>query len=402
MVIKIEQNFDVIVCGGGVAGISAAVSASKLGAKVALVERYGYLGGQATGGMVMLFVGLTDGKQRIIKGFCEETLDELTKLGNTKKIGNHILTDVETMKFCFDEMLKKYNITPFFHSFISGVETENDKIKGIYLEGKSGKRFLQGKTFVDATGDADLAKYAQIPFEQTKSEQILPTTLCFRAGGVDTEILTDFLNSNYKLFKNILENLGISTSIGGFMPTLNPKEVWFNVSNINFVDITNSNDLTMAEIKGRKQIQEIMKEFKQKIKGMENSYLIDTASQIGGRESRRIKGTHQFRKDDIEKTFMDKIALAPNYKGGSRGFVEVPFSILTVAEYTNLAFAGRCISTEHDLIDMFREIPCCMATGQASGVACAISSKTNQNIKNVDITTLQKELRKQNTMLEID
>lgn len=375
--LSIVGNYDVVVLGGGPAGVSAAVSAAKAGARTAIVERYGYLGGQATGGLVILIVGLTDGKERIIKGFCEETINRLEELGATRNIGNHVLFDPESMKYIFDCFVEDNNIAPYYHSFFSGIIQEESKITGVIIESKSGRRVLKAKTFVDATGDADMAKYCKISFEQQLKQEALPVTLGFRVGGIDTAKVARFINENHDFYQGLLKELAISTRIGGWIHTLNKNEAWFNISNVESIDITDSNDLTRAEIIGRKQIQQIIKSFKQSIQGFEEGYLIDTASQIGVRDSRRIKGVYYFTSQDVSKTFDDSIAKAPDYTGSGKGYVQIPYRCLISKESKNIIFAGRCISVEHKLLDMFREIPCCMATGQAAGVAAAIAAQNS-------------------------
>ncbi len=399
--IPVVNEYDVVVLGGGPAGVSAAVSAARNGSKVAFVERYGYLGGQATGGLVILLVGLTDGTNTIVKGFCEETINRLKEISKVKNIGRHILFDAEAMKYAFDCFLEENNVTPFYHSFASEVVLEGDKIKGVVIDGKSGRRILKAKVFVDATGDADLAKFAGVPFDIESKSDILPVTLGFRAGGIDTEKVQKFINENFDLYKRILNDLDISTKMGGWLPTLNNNEAWFNISHIENIDITDSDELTRAEIIGRKQIQLIMKAFKENLPGFEDAYLIDTASQIGGRESRRIKGIYRFTKNDVLKDFNDEISRAPDYTGSGRGSVSVPYRCLISEKIDNLIFAGRCISVEHDLIDMFREIPCCMATGQAAGVAASVAAQRLTPVQVIDFRKLQEILIDQGALLSL-
>lgn len=388
-------EYDVAVLGGGPAGVSAAVSSAQAGAKTAIVERYGCFGGQATGGLVILLVGLTDGKNRIIKGFCEDTIDRLNELGDAKSVGNHVLFGPESMKYVFDCMIIENNVTPYYHSFVSGVIIDKNRVTGVITESKSGRRIIKAKTFVDATGDADFAKFCNLPYDKELRENALPVTLGFRVGGINTETVAKFIGENYTLYQNMLQELGISKRIGGWIGTLNKNEAWFNISNIENIDITDSDDLTKAEITGRKQIQQIVDLFKKSLPGFEEGYLIDTASQIGVRDSRRIKGLYHFTSEDINRQFHDSIALAPDYTGPGKGYVQIPYGCLISRESENVVFAGRSISVEHKLLDMFREIPCCMATGQAAGIAASIAAKNSQHnadLRAVDIKLIQKTL----------
>ncbi len=397
--IPVVDSYDVVVLGGGPAGVSAAVSSARTGAKTAIVERYGYLGGQATGGLVILLVGLTDGKNRIIKGFCEETINKLNQISSTKNIGNHVLFDAEAMKYVFDLFIEENGVTPFYHSFVSGMIKKDDKVSAVIIDGKSGKRIIKAKTFVDATGDADLTKFCDIPFEIEGKSSILPITLGFRVGGIDNEKVQRFINEHFDLYRNLLNDLGISTKMGGWLPTLNNNEAWFNISHVEKIDATNADELTIAEITARKQIQQIMRVFREQIDGFENAYLIDTAAQIGVRETRRINGVHRFLKQDIMTDFEDEICRAPDYTGSGRASVSIPFGCLVSESLDNVVFSGRGISVEHDLIDMIREIPCCMATGQAAGIAAALSAKNGLKINQINIKNLQQILSEQGAHL---
>jgi len=401
--IPVIGEYDVVVLGGGPAGVSAAVSASKAGAKTAIVERYGYLGGQATGGLVILIVGLTDGKEKIIKGFCEETINRLRQMKATKDIDLNVLFDPESMKYIFDCMIEENNITPYYHSYVSNTLIKENSISGVIIEGKSGRNIIKGRIFIDATGDGDLAKYCNILFDIENRNDLLPVTLGFRVGGIDIIKVRQYTNENITEYLNLMEGLGISTKIGGWIETLHPNEAWFNISNIENTDSTNCKDLTRAEIQGRKQIFRIMESFRKNIPGFKNGYLIDTAAQIGVRDSRRIKGVYHFTIDDITKNFDDTIALAPNYTGIGNGSIKIPYRCLISKKIKNIIFAGRCISISHELINMIREIPCCMAIGQAAGTAAAIAVKNTNNhfafAETVNIEALRKALFSQGAVL---
>jgi len=185
-----QYPYDVVVLGGGPAGVSAAVSAARTGAKTAIIERYGYLGGQTTGGLVILIVGLTDGKKRIIKGLCEETINRLKELNASRPVGNHVMFDPEAMKYIFDCMIEENKVIPHYHTLVTGVIKEKNKILSVITESKSGTQQFTAKIFIDATGDADLAKYADIPYDMESIENSMPVTLGFRVGGLNTDTAT--------------------------------------------------------------------------------------------------------------------------------------------------------------------------------------------------------------------
>ena len=371
--LQIIDEYDVLVLGGGVAGVSAALSAARCGAKTALIERYGYLGGQATGGLVILIVGLTDGKNPIFGGNCREMIYDLSRLGAAQALGRHVLFNPEYMKLLLDSKLLENNVNLYYHRYVAGAITENGKIKAVITEGKSGRHAIAAKMFVDATGDADLAKYCDIPYNMPEKNNLMPVTLGFRVGGLDLERVGEFIRNNYTHFREMYATAGVPPKVGGWVRTMNPNEAWFNVAHAVNIDPTDSESLTDAELETRRRALELVNVFKEKIPGFENGYIIDTAAQIGVRDSRRIKGLYTFEEKDISSTFDDTIALAPNYTGKGGGSVEVPYSCLVTEKVENVVFCGRCISVAHELLDMFREIPCCMATGQAAGIAVALA-----------------------------
>lgn len=397
--IPIVSEYDVIVLGGGPAGVSAAISAARNGAKTALIERYGYLGGQATGGLVILIVGLTDGQNQIIKGLCQEYIDDLFLMKAAEKLGKHVLFNPEHMKLLFDSKLAENSISLYYHKFVADVITENDKISAVITEGKSGRQAIQAKIFIDATGDADLAKYSGIPYDIQPRADLKPVTLGFRAGGINVSTVSDFIRKNREYFNELIKQAGITIKTGGWVRTLNPNEGWFNLVHEDNTDCTNCNDLTRAELQTRRNIHKLIELFKKNIPGFENGYIIDTAPQMGVRDSRRIQGIYRFSEKDLSESFEDVICRAPNYSGKGSSSVEVPYRCLLVREIENLIFCGRSISVEHEFLDMFREIPCCIATGQAAGTAAAISISQGRNLRDIDIITLRKNLSAQNVVL---
>ncbi len=397
--IPVIGDYDVAVIGGGPAGVSAAISAARSGADTVLIERYGYLGGQATGGLVILIVGLTDGKNQVIKGICREFIDDLFKMNAAQDVGRHVLFSPEHMKLLFDAKLVENKVHPLYHRFVAGAITGDDKIRAVITEGKSGREAIKAKVFVDATGDADLAKYCDIPFDIRPKSSLKPVTLGYRAGGIDIKTVRGYISQNKTYFERLIADAGITVKHGGWIRTLNPHEAWFDLVHEDNIDCTDCNDLTCAEIETRKKIHRLHELLKNNIPGFENGYIIDTAPQIGVRDSRRIKGLYRFGEKDLSLGFEDTIARAPNYSGKGNSSVEIPYRCLLVEKFDNVVFCGRSISVDHQFLDMFREIPCCMATGQASGTAAAISAAQEAGLKNVGIINLREKLIAQKALL---
>ncbi len=398
--IPVIAEFDVAVIGGGPAGVSAAVCAAREGAKTVLIERYGYPGGQATGGLVIFIVGLTDGKKPVIKGICREFTDDLFEMQAAEQVGNHILFNPEHMKLLFDSKLSESNVEPYYHRYVADAAVKDGKILAVITEGKSGRQAVKAKVFIDATGDADLAKHCGIPYDIHEKDRLMPVSLGFRVGGLNLGIFNEFINNNRAIYDELIGQAGITVKTGGWVHTLNPREVWFNIVHENNTDCTDCSDLTRAEISLRRKIHRLIRLFKENIKGFENAYIIDTAPQVGVRDSRRVRGLYRFGEKDLAARFEDTICRAPNYTGKGNPSVEVPYRCLLSDGIKNLVFCGRSISVEHKLLDMFREIPCCMATGQAAGTAAAFAVSQNLNLRDIDVITLKERLVCQNVILE--
>jgi len=399
--IPIIHSSDVVVLGGGPAAVSAAISAAKMGVSVTLIERYGYLGGQATGGLVIVLCGLTDGKNPVIKGLCQEIIDDLKTQKAAKWLGSDVVFDPETLKYLFDRYILKYDVKTYFHSFACSMITEDNMVKYVITESKSGRNAIAGKIFIDATGDGDTTKWCDVPYEKVDKEKLLPITLTFRVGNMDIEKARRFIEEKTDEYTKIIHSHSqeyLDLAPDGWVSTLNESEVWFDVIYINNVDATDVEDLTYAEMKGREMVRKVLDVYNN-IPGFENANLIDTAPQIGCRESRRIIGEYYLEKRDLDREFEDSIARANNIFSKPGESISIPFRCLIPKGIDNLLFAGRCISVSHEMLDLVREIPCCMATGQAAGTAAGLAVKHGINPRDVNIKEFQENLSAQKAIL---
>lgn len=396
----IKHHADVAILGGGPAGMSAAVSASKTGASVILIERYGFLGGQATGGLVIVLCGLNDRKERIIKGFCQDIIDYLEIHNMSKPWHNFIIFDPETLKRCLDEHIDCYGIKLLLHSIIADTIVEDDIIKAVIIESKSGRSAITARTFIDCTGDADTLKWCDEDFEQVNKNSLKHVTACFRVGNVNKEAFTDYINNNKTEFFELFKDFPPPVNPMHWAPTIVDDIIWFDMSHIKDIDITNVEDLTKAELITRKLSWEIFNVFKNKVPGVKNAYIIDIAPQLGIRDSRRLKGEYFITKEDYGKSFEDKVCYFPYYYDSEGiGRLEVPYRALVPKKIKNLLIAGRSASIEHSLIDCMREIPQCFATGQAAGVAASLAAKNNISVSSVNYDDLKGILLKQSVFL---
>jgi len=415
-----EMNYDVIVVGGGLSGVAAAAAAAREGCRVLIAERYGFLGGMATAGLVNPFMPYTVRKpdqkytrdDEVNRGIFREILESLSELGGLHP-NNHTFNE-EILKLLLDRMMKKYNVKVIFHSLLSGVKKEGRKVKSITLTNKSGIMEYSAKYFVDATGDADLAALAGCECKIGRDPDNLcqPMTLCFRLANVDrtkfnkeTDIAA--VNEKYKEFKRkgLINNPRENVLLFDHMVD---GVLHFNSTRIIKKCAVDAEDLTGAEIQAREQVYELFRFMKENIPGFENAQILMTATQTGVRESRRIVGEYTLTQDDLLSTvkFEDSIARGTypvdiHNPGGSGTVIkEIPFNDYYTIPYRalipkgidNLIAAGRPISSTHEAHSAYRVMPICTCIGEGAGAAAAVAVKFNQAYRDVNVKNIQEIL----------
>lgn len=444
-----EKVYDVAVLGGGPAGIAAALSSARSGARTILVERYGFLGGMSTAAMVYPWMTFHSAVgEHVIKGIAQEIVERLMALGASPghlrdTIGfTHTLTPYhpEVYKVLAFEMLEEAGVEVLLHTSIIDVETdqEGERIERVQVYNKSGICYLQAKAFVDATGDGDVAYMAGAPWEQgNDTHNVQPMTMKFRMKGVDLQKVKRYMQENPSQFyhKSLIAELDHLplTGVMGFYDKWNAAdlpiqregvlffsgphedEVLVNVSRVSGLDPTNIEDLTKAEIEGRKQVLQLESFFQQCIPGFEKAVVAAVGSQIGVRETRRIIGHYVLNGLDVldARRFDDVIARSgypidihnPEGKGVTANFIreggtyDIPYRSIVPLKIGNLLLAGRCISTTHEAQATTRLTPSCMAIGQAAGIAAALAVKHHCNAIDVPVTELQERLIEGNAVL---
>lgn len=436
--IPIHAQADVLVVGGGPAGICAAVSAARNGAKVILMERYGYLGGMATGGYVLLLDCLCDGKgDLVIKGLVEEMIQRLRKVdgiieqpkevwgssdieqilkwrrygatgGEDKIVRYSPVIDPEMMKCVANDMALEAGVRPLFHAWFSRAYVEDGVVKGAIFESKSGRRAVLAKVVIDCTGDGDVFYTAGENYHTGN----LPLGLVFRVGNVDCEKAEAYLGDGNRADQVTEDLRKIKGCTGGYsfgelpmgfyMRSSINNVVWFNTTTGgSAVDIE---DLTRTEIEIRQAMMRTMEYFKKNVPGFENAVVMDTAPQCGVRSSRMLDGEYCItRKELMEGAhFDDAVVVAqPPYKKfeTSDSLKEIPYRCFLPKTLKGLLVAGRCISGDFGAIEMLRVIPTAMLMGEACGVAAALAVKQGRDVKEVDAHDIQAQLRRQNVML---
>jgi hypothetical protein len=420
--VRIAAKADVVVVGGGPAGLSAALAAARNGAEVILLERYNHLGGLASGGMVLVLDDMWDNHRNEIsvRGNCMTMIERMAAMklavfprqnewGNdpdscrrwgrwgTFDFHSHetphpicfaAAFDPDAMKRVALDMVQELGIKLRLHSWFSQTLVEDGKVKGVICDTKSGREAILGDMVIDATGDLDVAASAGAP--HTGGNYIMTTV--FRLGGVDAETAERFEREEPQKYAEL--DRQIKKVLGGswgywWLKTPLPGVVWCNCPHMAGLDGLQVEDLTRAEVQGRKHIHALVDFVRGRMPGFENCYLIDVAPQTGVRQTRLLEGEYILTKEDLAQRtrFDDSIARGRDYY--------MPYRVLLPQKIDNLLVAGRHYSVTAQAQKISREIPPCMAMGEAAGVAAALALNAGVTARNVDVKAVQKTLRTQ-------
>lgn len=408
---------DVLVIGSGPAGIGAALSAARLGMKTAIVEQLSSLGGIATSGMMSHWTG--DCNSRIY----HEILRESAERNNGDQKGKITIDiDPEKLKLQYLEMLSDCGVEIMLYTFACDVIMENDTLKGVIVENKSGRTAVFADTVIDASGDGDIAAKARVPYTLGRKDdnKMQPATLMFKVGGVDVDnaVFLPSFESTYETEKGELQALArehLPYPAGHVLlyhSTL-PGVVTCNMSNAVNIDGTKTSDLVKAEIICRSQIEKIVDFLREFVPGYENCYLISTASLIGIRETRHFEGKYTLTENDIleSKVFDDWIVRGASFNfdihnidgsgldknGVQKEFPNIdgytiPLGCFIPKNIKGLLLCGRNISGTHIAHSNFRVMPICVGMGEGCGAVAAYAKKHNTDYGNVDIDTIHNYL----------
>ena len=450
--VPVTKEVEVIVVGGGPAGIAAAVACARSGARTVLVERYGFLGGMATAGLVGPFMTSwdIDGKDRIITGVFQELIDRLVAMdaaidpagvkgysafGGYHRYGHEHVTpfDPEVLKIVAQEMVLEAGAELKFHALFldcltgheSGVQSDSRRIRDLIFAGKGGLEALRGAIVIDATGDGDVAAQAGAIFEKGRSTDGLmqPVSLFFRVGNVDDARTQAYVDAHPEDadFSGIVRTATEAGELSHtkdhltLFRTTRPGEWWANVSRIHNVDATDADQMTRAEIEGHRQVVYLVDFFRKYVPGFENCTLIDSAPQIGVRETRHITGEYVLTEEDVlrARRFPDAIARVSfpidihDVTGGGGVFqgpkdgpyYTIPYRSLVPLRIDNLLLAGRCISATHEAHGSLRVMPPCFAMGQAAGTAASLAIETKTRPRDIDVGLLRRALEDQGALV---
>lgn len=435
----IVKEADVVICGGGPAGLAAALTAARMGAQTCLIESASFLGGQGTVGMICYFApGWHDGQRPVIGGIWEEIREELNSRGALFANRSWAPYDPDEYKKLTFELMQSAGVDLEVHSLVTDAIVVDGRIDAVITDGKSGRRAIRGKVFIDATGDGDLGAASGAEFELGRESdgRMQPPTLMYAVGGIDVEKAWTAFPFAHKRLPDGREYLalgglrdqvrqaladGVVTIPRDHVPAIfqipnKPAAFGVNYGRISDFDSTSIADLTRGEIEGRKQIEEGLAFMRKYLPGFENVYLLFIAPQIGIREGRRLRGHYWMTADDIEsaRQFEDVISQGcyglDIHSPDSLGTVltdipegmhyDIPYRSLVPLGVNNLLAAGRTISASHEAMSAFRVQPICMGIGQAAGAAAALAVRNDVDPIDVDVTELQQLLRDMGAIID--
>ncbi len=427
--VPVVGQYDTVVCGGGPAGFIAAIAAARQGAKTALIEQYGFLGGMATTGFVAPLSVFTYNNEKVIGGIPWEFIERLQAMGGgliEKPLGN-VAFDPEMYKLCCQQMVLEAGVELYMHSYLCGCTKSADgHIENVIITNKNGFEAIGGKVFIDCTGDADLAHFAGAEMLPDEGKPLQPLSSYFILGGVDTTSPRidqamhhnrQGVNCHCESIRDELvarrEELGIP-EFGGpwFCTTLQPGVVTVNMTRT-AANACDNRDYTAAECRLREQAYQMAAVLRDNFEEFKNCYVLAVAPTAGIRETRRVKGLHvitaqeyvsAFRYDDSVSRGAHPIDIhVASGPAQNVTFLKspayVPYRSLLAESLDNLLVAGRCISADKTSFASLRVQASCMGTGQAAGVAAAQCAASGRDVRKADVAALMDTLREIGTVI---
>lgn len=424
----IVGEYDVVVCGGGPAGFIAAIAAARNGARTALVERYGFLGGMATMGYVNPVSVFTYNDSQVVGGIPWEFVQKLENMGGgfiEKPLGN-VAFEQEHYKLLAQRMTLESGVDLYMHSYLSGCVMDGGRISQVIIENKNGTEALSSKVFIDCTGDGDLAALASVEMQPDEGAPLQPLSSYFILGGVDldTPMMQEAIRHNKQgenchclpVREKLLERkeeLGIP-EFGGpwFCRTGQDGVVTVNMTRTagNAID---NRDFVRAECVLREDAFRMAALLKDNFDEFKDSYLIAVSVQGGIRETRRIKGIHTITADEYVTAYHyhDSIARGAHpidihvASGPAQNITflktpaYVPYRALIAPTHSNLIVAGRCLSADKKAFASLRVQASCMDMGQAAGTAAAMAAISGLPVQEVNTELLVAKLREQGSII---
>ena len=414
---------DVLVCGGGVAGTMAAVAAARCGAKVVLLERYGFLGGNATAGAVAQFNSWqTTNGRTVVAGLASEVVERLRHYGAAGEHHSFVMSTghkmdrveyaPEVLKLVLDDMVSEAGVQPLLHASLLDVGCTGRRVHGVQVLTKGGIVVVEPRVLVDASGDMDAVKRAGAHFlDLDEGEALQPATMMFRFGPVDFDRF-DALPAHEvdTLSRRGFEEGHLARAALHCARDPFSSDAWFNISRL-AVDATDPLALGRAEIEGRRQAWRAAAYLQSTVPGCERGRLVAFGTQVGVRETRRIEGDHVLTADELLEPvqFDDAIAAGAypidihpaaggelDYRGlGDDHAYQIPYRSLVPSALDNVLVAGRGLSATHQALAAVRVMTISMAVGQAAGTAAALAARNARDggVRSISTANLRQLLR---------
>ncbi len=442
--IKVCREADVVVVGGGPGGFAAAVTAARAGADTVLIERYGHLGGMATGGLVNIIPHLSDvsGKQQIA-GLCQEVIDRLDvrdavsypkkeDWGSTDKrlvdyyldanlrnfyvrrdlsidqdrVLYTALVDPEILKDELNSMVAEAGVKLYLHSWGTRPIMDGDTARGIFFESKSGRQAVLAKIVIDSTGDGDLLPYAGAEFDSTldPKSRIAHLAQAYWLDNVDVKRFDEFKASQPEKHAELMREL---TDLGGFTNYF--KDLLRNHGNVMWghphIPCTNQADveeLTRVDVSSRKRVGITYEFLKKHVPGFEKSFIMHTCPQLGTTGGRRVIGEYVLTEKDVvesDEVFEDTVAVFARPDTSLKQTCCIPYRCLVPRKVEGLLVACRAYSSEHTVNNRFNLIPHCISLGQAAGTAAALAIQNGVSVRSINYGVLHDRLIAQGVLL---
>lgn len=431
--IPVASEVDVLVIGGGAAGIAAAIAAAKGGARTMLIEQRGFLGGMGTVALVPAFCPFTDKRKPIIRGLGLELMERMKGAcypefrEEYKEMLDWVPIDPEVLKRVYDDAILESGVTPLFHTFVYDVVLSEDRrtVEGVIVVNKTGRSFIPCRYIIDCSGDGDIAARAGVPFQKGGEEgELQPGSMCYLLANVDRPRFHRFLQESgdtgqlHKTVERAIEEGALPEgrkSISG-LAWVSDYLVGVNFGHVFGIDGTSAEDLTRGAIEGRRTAERQLQFFRRYVPGFEHAHMVASGEQLGIRETRRIEGDYILTVDDFlaARSFPDDIARNAYYidihlansksdmtfnhlpPGVSHG---VPYRIMLPVGIDNLWVAGRCVSSDRAVQGSLRVMPNCFSMGQAAGTAAVLALQGGTGSRGISVPELQRRLLEQDVWL---
>jgi hypothetical protein len=423
----VRDRYDVVVVGAGSAGSSAAISAARAGAATLLVDRLAFMGGTSTAVLDTFYAFYTPGMapRRVVGGLGWEVAQALTAEGvaferpNTYGAGTGVTYDQEALKVRWERLAEDAGVELLLHTWATGVRVEDGRLAAVRLWNKGGERWVEAAAFVDASGDADVSALAGVPHNApSDGTTVQSLSTLFKVANVDVAAASAV--PKQELWARMRDAAAsgeyrLPRIEGSWHRTPFDGVALIHMTRIPDVDATDPEQLTAAEVEGRRQVREYHRFLRDRVPGFERSVVVATSPSIGVRESRRVHGDYRLTRDDVLGgcRFPDEIALcgAPIEDHGAGGDTAwqyvgeggvygIPYRCLLPQGLEGLLVAGRCFSATHDAHASARSMATCMAMGQAAGIAAAMAARDGVVPRRVRAADLRARLAADGALLE--